>query len=120
MAHGGPRSRAGRPKGARNRRTVAACAAVSATGAATPLAYAISVMNDANAAVERRDRMAALAMPYLHSKLTPVAWLPDASPSLFGEPVEKDAALAMVRRLMRKPKRAAVNGGTPNALEEDR
>lgn len=76
MAHGGPRSRAGRPRGARNKRQQAAIDAIATSGATTPLAYAISVMNDESAAVERRDRMAALAMPYLHSKLTPNGWLP--------------------------------------------
>jgi hypothetical protein len=54
-------------------------------------------MNDANAAVERRDRMAALAMPYLHSKLTPVAWL---STKFEDEDTDDGGAARMVDRLM--------------------
>jgi len=36
----------------------------------TPLAYMLAVMNDPNADVTRRDRMATAAAPYVHGRST--------------------------------------------------
>ena len=36
----------------------------------TPLAYMLRIMNDPDVSDERRDRMASLAAPYCHSKMS--------------------------------------------------
>jgi hypothetical protein len=61
----------GRQKGARNRATAEARAAAEATGI-LPLDYMLSVMRDANADPKRRDAMAVVTAPYLHSKLSSI------------------------------------------------
>jgi len=65
------RKTGGRQRGARNRATTEARAAVEATGI-LPLDYMLSVMRDANADAKRRDAMATAAAPYLHPKVSPI------------------------------------------------
>ncbi len=69
MARG--RKTGGRQKGARNRATAEARAAAKATGI-SPLDYMLSVMRDPAADQKRRDAMATVAAPYLHSKMSAV------------------------------------------------
>ena len=69
MPRGGKRTGAGRPKGAVNKATAEAKAAVEKTGE-TPLEYMISVMRDPKADARRRDAMAAAAAPYVHHRLS--------------------------------------------------
>lgn len=71
MPRGGPRPNAGRPKGARNVKTVEQVAAVIATGM-TPLEYLTSVYQDADADEAKRIDAAKAAAPYIHPKLTSV------------------------------------------------
>ena len=61
-ARGGKRAGAGRPKGAVNKATAEAKAAVEESGE-TPLEYMIRVMRDPKANARRRDAMAAAAAP---------------------------------------------------------
>ena len=75
---GGPprrREGAGRRKGSRNRRTREVLEALAAPNC-TPLVYMLRIMNDPAAEPKRRDQMALAAAPFLHSRLTPNAWLP--------------------------------------------
>ena len=65
---GGRRAGAGRPQGAKNKRRPAAAHAVNA-GQQLPLDYMLEVMNDPRQPLERRDRMAVAAAPYLHARL---------------------------------------------------
>lgn len=65
---GGKRLGAGRPKGSKNRPTIAREAQVASTGE-TPLDYMLRVMRDVTAEHDRRDRAAAAAAPYVHRKL---------------------------------------------------
>lgn len=67
QSKGGKRPGAGRKKGAPNKRTVEAQAAVAASGV-TPLEYMLSVMRGAG---DERMRLAAAqaAAPYVHAKL---------------------------------------------------
>jgi hypothetical protein len=69
MPRGGKRTGAGRPKGAVNKATAEAKAAVEASGE-TPLDYMIRVMRDPKANARRRDAMAAAAAPYVHHRLS--------------------------------------------------
>ena len=69
MAKGGARPGAGRPKGARNKRTVALLEAAARAGE-LPLDYMLRVMRDEKADTDRRDAMARTAAPYLHSRLS--------------------------------------------------
>jgi hypothetical protein len=69
MPRGGKRTGAGRPKGAVNKATAEAKAAVEASGE-TPLEYMIRVMRDPKANARRRDAMAAAAAPYVHHRLS--------------------------------------------------
>ena len=69
--HGGKRPGAGRPPGARNRKTMELVEACAATGE-MPLDYMLRIMRDPNADVARRDAMAAKAAPYLHPQLASV------------------------------------------------
>jgi len=61
----------GRPKGAKNKRTVELQQAVSAAGL-TPLEYMLNIMRDEDADPKRRDYMAQAASPYVHAKLASV------------------------------------------------
>ena len=69
MPRGGKRTGAGRPKGAVNKATAEARAAVEESGQ-TPLQYMVSVMRDPKADARRRDAMAAAAAPYVHHRLS--------------------------------------------------
>jgi hypothetical protein len=60
--------RGGRQKGAPNKANAARAAEIAATGE-TPLEYMIRVMRDCSADHDRRDKMAASAAPYVHSRL---------------------------------------------------
>lgn len=77
MARGGYRPGAGRPKksgGAPTKAQVVSEAKREAKKAdMSPLEYMLSVMNDAEAEKERRDRMAQAAAPYVHSKAAEAA-----------------------------------------------
>ena len=69
--HGGTRNGAGRPKGARNQRTLAMLEA-AASGGEMPIPYMLRVMRDENAPDRRRDDMAKAAAAYLHCKLSSI------------------------------------------------
>ena len=71
MAKGGKRPGAGRPKGAISKSTAAIIEAAKA-GGETPLDYALRIMRDDNAPSDRRDEMCKVAMPFVHSRLSPV------------------------------------------------
>jgi hypothetical protein len=58
----------GRPKGAKNRKTVEQSEAVAKSGV-TPLQYMLRVMRNGKAEATRRDDMAKAAAPYVHPKL---------------------------------------------------
>jgi hypothetical protein len=64
---GNPR---GRPKGSRNKRTLAQVETAAAAGEA-PLNYMLRVMRDVTVPADRRDEMAKAAAPYVHPKLAP-------------------------------------------------
>jgi hypothetical protein len=65
MLRGGKRPGAGRPKGSKNKNTVAIQAAKTGE---LPLDYMLRVMRDKAADKDRRDEMAKAAAPYLHAK----------------------------------------------------
>jgi hypothetical protein len=64
---GGSRSGSGRPRGARNKRLP--LAQVKRLRRELPLDYMLRILNDKKQPDERRDKMAALAAPYLHARL---------------------------------------------------
>jgi hypothetical protein len=66
---GGARRGAGRPKGVKNKRRPARFRAADAERQ-LPLDYMMRVLNDPSQPIERRDRMAVHAAPYLHARLT--------------------------------------------------
>ena len=68
---GGYRAGAGRPKGSKTARLPASTTSTEAAGL-SPLAYLLSVMNDAAEPVETRMRAAGLALPYCHAKPAPI------------------------------------------------
>jgi hypothetical protein len=68
MRKGGKRPGAGRPKGARNKRTVETAKAIEASGM-SPLDYMISLMRDETREVALRLDAAKSAAPYVHSRL---------------------------------------------------
>jgi hypothetical protein len=61
----------GRPRGARNKRSLANIDGAQA-GGLLPLDFLLSVMRDTKQLVERRLEAAKAAAPYLHSKLAPI------------------------------------------------
>lgn len=61
---------AGRPKGAKNKRTVELLRRAAESEYADPIDFMLSVMCDKNADMELRVRAAGLAAPYLRAKLT--------------------------------------------------
>ena len=65
------RSRGGRPKGSRNKKTVENIAAAKRSGL-TPLEYLLSVMKDEKLAAAARIDAAKAAAPYIHPKLTQI------------------------------------------------
>lgn len=71
MPRGGSRPSAGRPKGARNKKTLEQSAAIEASGL-TPLAYLTSVYQNPAADEARRIDAAKAAAPYVHAKLSQV------------------------------------------------
>lgn len=80
MARGGARPGAGRPAGARNKRTVEQVEAIEASGM-TPLEYLTSVYQDPGADESRRIDAAKAAAPYVHAKLSSVELSgPDGGP----------------------------------------
>jgi len=58
----------GRPKGARNKKTVELQSRVSASGL-TPLEFMVQVLQDEEQSFERRQWAAKEAAPYLHPRL---------------------------------------------------
>jgi hypothetical protein len=81
MAGGGSRPgerRGGRKRGTINKKTAAQLqlrGTLQANGI-TPLEYMLRVMRNAHAEPERRDEMARVAAPYMHSKPAPQPVLP--------------------------------------------
>jgi len=71
MAQGGKRPGAGRPRGARNAKTVEQAEAVKSSGL-TPLDYMLSVMRDEGNDKATRLDAANKAAPYVHAKLASV------------------------------------------------
>lgn len=71
MPEGGRRTGAGRPKGARNKKTLEQARAVEATGL-TPLEYMLSVLRDETQEQAVRLDAANKAAPYVHAKLASV------------------------------------------------
>jgi len=69
---GGARRGAGRPKGVKNKRRPARFRAED-NGQELPLDFMLKVLNDPTQPLERRDRMAVHAAPYLHPRLTAAA-----------------------------------------------
>ena len=67
MARGGKRSGAGRPAGAKAEVTQEAIR--KAGEGETPLEYMLRVMRDPTTEVDRRDKMAVGAAPYMHMKM---------------------------------------------------
>ena len=63
--------RGGRQKGTPNKATAKKQAEIAETGE-TPLDYMIRVMRDKTVEHDRRDKMAAAAAPYVHSKLAAI------------------------------------------------
>lgn len=68
---GGARPGAGRPRGARNRKTRETVAAIEQSGL-TPLDYMLSVMRDAGQEPEVRLDAAKSAAPYVHPRLAAI------------------------------------------------
>lgn len=68
MARGGLRPGGGRPKGSRNKKTLAQVEAVEASGL-TPLEFMLSVLRDVEQAKDVRLDAAKAAAPYVHPKL---------------------------------------------------
>ena len=66
---GGARAGAGRPPGARSRRTVEHVAAIEASGMA-PLDYMVAVMRDKDVDPQVRLETAKGAAPYCHARLS--------------------------------------------------
>lgn len=73
MPRGGYRPGAGRPRTATKKAVVREAKREAKKAAMSPLEYMLSVMNDGRAEVERRDRMAQAAAPYVHAKAADVA-----------------------------------------------
>lgn len=69
MTAGGKRPGAGRPAGARNRRTVATVTAIEASGL-TPLDYMLSVMQNTEVDSTTRLDAAKAAAPFCHARLS--------------------------------------------------
>ena len=81
----------GRPKGSKNKSTVARMAAI-ADGGETPLDYMLRVMRDPAEEHRRRDAMAQASAPYIHSRLatTEIKGDPD-------KPIENRLKIEFVR-----------------------
>lgn len=68
MANGGKRAGAGRPKGARNKASVAREAEIAESGK-TPLEFLLDIMRDESADMEIRMSAAKAAAPFVHPRL---------------------------------------------------
>ncbi len=84
---GGIRIGAGRPAGARNRKTVETQAAIEQSGL-TPLEFMIGVMRDKKNDARTRLEAAHHAAPYVHPKLTATDLNVNAKPELSQEELE--------------------------------
>jgi hypothetical protein len=71
MAKGGKRPGAGRPNGAKSRKT-REVAVQSAAQGITPLEYMMQVMRNKRLPASRRDEMAKSAAPYMHPRLAAI------------------------------------------------
>ena len=71
MARGGKREGAGRPVGAKTKRTREVAENAAHEGL-TPVEYMLFVMRDQKADPSRRDAMARAAAPYIHPRLSTV------------------------------------------------
>ncbi len=90
---GGRRPGAGRPPGAKNRKTVEMQAAIEASEM-TPLDYMISVMRNEDNDPRTRLEAAHHAAPYVHSKLTATEL------TVNKEPADVDALKARLKQLI--------------------
>jgi hypothetical protein len=103
MPRGGKRQGAGRPKGARNKKTVALIAAIEASGL-TPLDYMLAVMRNPKEPQERRMQMAKAAARYVHPRIRSVP-----EPQTKAPPVE----ITWIERVI-------INPGAAKAADQDR
>ena len=71
MPKGGRRDNAGRPPGARNKRTLETVAKAEASGL-MPLDYMLSVLRNEAEPTDRRQWAAQQAAPYVHARLSHV------------------------------------------------
>ena len=110
---GGRRPGAGRPPGAKNRRTIETQAAIQASGL-TPLDYMIGVMRDERNDPRVRLEAAHHAAPYVHSKLI-------ATELTVNKPrMDKEAMVARLKTLMdNNPEVLAELGYLPKVVEQN-
>jgi hypothetical protein len=85
---GGKREGAGRPKGKKNKRTLAEKEALAASGL-SPLDYMLSVLRDEKASQDVRLTAAKAAAPYLHRALKSVEHSGEG-----GGPIEYEVTLS--------------------------
>lgn len=71
--HGGKRTGAGKPRGAKRRITEEAIERIAATGDETPLEYMLRIMRNDGEANDRRDKMAIAAASYMHPRAVEVS-----------------------------------------------
>ncbi len=90
---GGKRVGAGRPAGARNRRTVEMQTAVEQSGI-TPLEFLINIMRDETADMRTRLEAARGAAPFVHPKLATTEL------SVKKQPMDREAMIARLKVLM--------------------
>jgi hypothetical protein len=91
--HGGLRAGAGRPPGARNKRTIALLDRVKKKGHELPLPRLLRRMNDKKLSEEYRDSLAAQAAPYCHARLSVVA-APQRPSAMADDELDRAIALA--------------------------
>jgi hypothetical protein len=109
---GGRRPGAGRPPGAKNRRTIETQAAIQASGL-TPLDYMIGVMRDERNDPRVRLEAAHHAAPYVHSKLTATEL------SVKREPMDREAMIARLKVLMANNAELVAEMGYLPKVEEE-
>jgi hypothetical protein len=68
---GGKREYSGRPKGARNKRTVELIKKATASGYEDPVDFLLSVVSDTEAEMDMRIKAAGMVAPYVRAKLAP-------------------------------------------------
>lgn len=93
MSHGGKRAGAGKPKGAKNKRTIELWGKADKLNA-DPATYLMNVMIDDKEDSDKRRDAAKALMPYLYSKLSSV--------ELSGEVT--DGRPDVIEVIVRKPK----------------